>query len=68
MEILEFLPWWVHRDLDLFEEIDPTPLPEPEEIAAMESSMKKEIDPYILEHGGRRARRQAEKEGGPVSG
>jgi Fe-S cluster biogenesis protein NfuA len=34
----------------------------------MESSMKKEIDPYILEHGGRRARRQAEKEGGPVSG
>jgi hypothetical protein len=67
-EILEFLPWWIHRDMDLFEEVDPTPLPEPEEIAAMEAATKKDIDPYILDHGGRRARRQAEKEGGPVSG
>jgi hypothetical protein len=69
MEILEFLPWWIYRDADLFEEVDPTPLPEPEEIAAAEAAArKKEIDPYILDHGGRRARRQAEKEGGPVSG
>ena len=67
-EILEFMPWWIYRDIDLFEEIDPTPLPDPEEIAAMEAAAKKAIDPYILEHGGRRARRQAEKEGGPVSG
>jgi hypothetical protein len=66
-EILEFLPWWVRRDLDLFDEIDPTPLPEPAEITAYETSTKKAVDPYILEHGGRRARRQAEKEGGPVS-
>ena len=68
MEILEFLPWWIVRDLDIFEDIDPTPLPDPVEIAALEASTKKAIDPYIQEHGGRRARRQAEKEGGPVSG
>lgn len=66
-EIMEFLPWWIYRDLDLFEDVDPTPLLEPEEIAAMEAATKKEIDPYIMDHGGRRARRQAEKEGGPVS-
>jgi hypothetical protein len=68
MEIMEFLPWWIVRDLDIFEDIDPTPLPDPVEIAALEASTKKAIDPYIQEHGGRRARRQAEKEGGPVSG
>jgi hypothetical protein len=63
MEIFDFLPWWIYRDMDLFNEVDPTPLPEPEEIAAAEAAArKKEIDPYILDHGGRRARRQAEKE------
>jgi hypothetical protein len=65
MEILEFLPFWIYRDLDLCEDIDPTPLPDPQDLT---DANKKEIDPYIMEHGGRRARRQAEKEGGPVSG
>jgi len=68
LEIHEFLPWWIYRDLDLFEEIDPTPLPDPAEIAALEAATKKEIDPYILEHGGQRARRKAEKEGGMRGG
>lgn len=58
LEILEFLPWWIYRDMELFEEIDPTPLPDPEEAVAASKSV---IDPYILEHGGRRARLLAER-------
>jgi hypothetical protein len=68
MEILEFLPFWIYRDLDLCEDIDPTPLPDPADVGSSDAGVRREIDPYILEHGGRRARRQAEKEGGPVSG
>lgn len=58
-EILEFLPWWSLRTAEQFAEIDPTPYPE---IGEGSVSARKTVDPYILEHGSRRARRQAAKE------
>ena len=53
-EIFEFLPTWIARSLKRFEEIDVTPLPEPEPEDVDPRSAK--IDPYLLEHA-RRGRR-----------
>lgn len=53
-EIFHFLPRWIVRSIARFEEIDPTPLPDPEPEDADPRTAK--IDPYLLEHG-RRGRR-----------
>jgi hypothetical protein len=50
-EIFEFLPAWIARSMPRFEEIDVTPLPEPEP-EDMDPRLAK-IDPYLLEHGKR---------------
>lgn len=53
-ELFEFLPHWIARSLERFEEIDVTPLPDPEPEDADPRTAK--IDPYLLEHA-RRGRR-----------
>lgn len=53
-ELFTFLPTWIARSMTRFEEIDVTPLPEPEPEDVDPRTAK--IDPYLLEHG-RRGRR-----------
>lgn len=53
-EVFAFLPRWIARDLGRFEEIDVTPLPEPEPEDT--DPRLANIDPYLLEHA-RRGRR-----------
>ena len=53
-EVFGFLPTWIARSMKRFEEIDVTPLPEPEPEDVDPRSAK--IDPYLLEHA-RRGRR-----------
>lgn len=53
-EVFNFLPTWIARSMARFEEIDPTPLPDPEPEDTDPRTAK--IDPYLLEHG-RRGRR-----------
>ena len=54
-ELYAFLPWWIRRDDYIFERIDPTPLPGPEENAG------RLIDMHAMdqdEGGGRRGGRR----------
>jgi len=56
-ELLQFLPWWIRRSAIIVAAFDPTPLvPEVEE----DISMAK-IDPYLLDHGSTKQKREAMK-------
>ena len=54
-DLFAFLPFWIQRDTTVLDEIDPTPLPELVDTTYDPRAAK--IDPYLLEHGGRRGRR-----------
>lgn len=53
-EIYGFLPYWFMRSLSRFEEIDPSPLPDEEEVAALEEKEKRQrqVDPYVDDYYG----------------
>jgi hypothetical protein len=46
-ELYQFLPFWFMRSMERFEEIDPTPLPDEDELAVIE---KTKVDPYIKDY------------------
>lgn len=48
-ELYNFLPFWFLRSLSRFEEIDPSLLPDEEELAVMEEKEKKK-DPYVSDY------------------
>jgi len=56
-ELFHFLPWWIQRSVTIVAKFDPTPLSElvEEEISS--------LDPYLLEHGSSRQKRNAFKTG-----
>lgn len=52
-ELVHYLPWWIQRSITIVTDFDPT-YEESEE----EDSKKKEIDPYLLEHGTSKQKRR----------
>jgi len=54
-EIFAFLPRWIDKDPAVLERIDPRPLPDIDVVGDDPRDAK--IDPYLLEHGGRKGRR-----------
>jgi hypothetical protein len=53
-ELVHFLPWWIQRSVAIVTKFDPTFMEPAEE---QEDSKRKEIDPYLLEHGNSKQRR-----------
>jgi len=70
-EVFYFASVWILRNLDKFEEIDPRPRPEIDATSGTGNGSgggdprDAKIDPYLLEHGGRKGRRLR---GGHVAG
>lgn len=54
-ELVHFLPWWIQRTVAIVNKFDPTFVEPAEE--QEEDSKRKEIDPYLLEHGNSKQRR-----------
>jgi len=57
-ELVHFLPWWIHRSAAIVSKFDPTYVELIEEDEKLEDSKRKEIDPYLLEHGTSKQRRR----------
>lgn len=55
-EIYDFLPVWFKRSMVQFAEIDPSPLPDEEELAELEEKEKEKrqrrVDPYVDDYYG----------------
>jgi len=51
-EIMEFLPWWLSRSIDIVDAFDPTSV-DLDEI----DQEKSNIDPYLLDHGSAKQKR-----------
>jgi len=56
-EIYDFLPAWIRRDMECFRRIDPRPLPDVDPAVDEKDPRSAKIDPYLLDHGGRKGRR-----------
>jgi len=56
-ELVHFLPWWIQRSFAIVAKFDPTFVETAEEDETKEDSKRKEIDPYLLEHGKSKQRR-----------
>lgn len=54
-ELMHFLPWWLQRSTPIVRKFDPFP----EEVPSEPDDMQMEIDPYLMEHGSAKQRKQA---------
>jgi transposase len=59
-ELIQFLPFWIQRSRDIVETFDATPLDLTEEVFA------EKVDPYLLEHGSSRQKKDALKHSSDV--
>ena len=62
-ELIQFLPFWIQRSRAIVEAFDATPL-NPADEKAGEKAEK--IDPYLLEHGSSRQKKDALKHSSDV--
>lgn len=53
-ELLEYLPWWIRRSIAIVTKFDPTYVEQEQDDT---DSYKKEIDPYLLDHGSSKQRK-----------
>jgi hypothetical protein len=58
-ELVHYLPWWIQRSVSIVRKFDPTYDPDEDgENENEDGTNKKEIDPYLLDHGSSKQRKR----------